>query len=192
MRVRKRPDRIAGLAPLGIAWGGLVLGHLLGYLVAYPDEATRHVHLAVTGHGSFHVAVLSLVAVVPVALGLFGAMALAGGGAVRVGGTVAELALLQVPAFVLLELAERSFSVPVTVADPALVAGVLAQLAVALGAALLLAGFPRTVRAVAARLRGARGRAAPAARPPAPPGSLPRPAFLAGARRRAPPALATR
>jgi hypothetical protein len=176
----RRRDLIAA----GTAWAGLVVGHLLAYALAYPGEAARRSHLAGTGHGWLDVVSLSLMAVVPAVLALTAIRSLRGGSP---GTTWMGLVALQVPAFLLIEVAERGASLDRAFTDPAVLLGLVLQVLVAAGAALLLRGFSRAVAAVAARIRSRRApeKSAPShvASGIAPPHLV----RLVRARRRAPP-----
>jgi hypothetical protein len=173
-----------GLIAAGTAWAGLVLGHLLAYALAYPGQATRRAHLAGTGHGWLDVVTLSLLAVVPAVIALTVVRSLRDG---STGTTWTRLAALQVPAFLLIEVAERGASIDRALTDPAVLLGLALQLVVAAVAALLLRGFSRAVAAVAARGRPATPRSAKALARPAPDLAPPHLLRLVRARRRAPP-----
>lgn len=112
------------LASLPLALGGIVAGHALAYALAYPIRAVRDAHLEQTGHEGFPVLVLA---------GLLGSGAAILWLAIRSmrhapasPGAWALLGL-QVPAFALLELAERGFDVSAFARDPAVVLGLLLQ-----------------------------------------------------------------
>jgi hypothetical protein len=178
--VRRRDALIAA----GTAWAGLVLGHLLAYALAYPGEAARRSHLAGTGHGWLDVVTLSLLAVVPAVLALTAIRSLSAGSR---GTTWIRLAALQVPAFLLIEVAERGASFDRALTDPAVLLGLAVQVVVAAVAALLLRGFSRTVAAVAARRRPSRAPSATAPAVAAPDVEPPHLVRLVRSRRRAPP-----
>ena len=173
-----------GLIAAGAAWAGLVLGHLLAYALAYPGEASRRSHLAGTGHGWLDLVTLSLMAVVPAVLALTAVRSLRGGSR---GTTWVRLAALQVPAFLLIEVAERGASFDSALTDPAVLIGLVVQVVVAAVAALLLRGFSRAVAAVAARVRSPRAPAATAPASAAPDLAPPHLVRLVRSRRRAPP-----
>ncbi len=167
----------------GTAWAGLVIGHLLAYALAYPEEGTRRAHLAATGHGWLDIVSLSLLAVIPAVL------LLTTEGAIRRRPAVtgwSRLAALQVPAFLLIELAERGSAIGGAFTDPAVLLGLVLQLVVAGVAALLLRGFSVLVAAVA-RPRQARERAERARFPALPQIASPHLVRLVRSRRRAPP-----
>jgi hypothetical protein len=124
-----------GVIAAGTAWAGLVLGHLLAYAVAYPDDGIRQAHLAATGHGWLDLVTLSLLAVIPAVVVLTSASALRGRPA---GVTWSRIAALQVPAFLLIEVAERGSAIGGAFSDPAVLLGIAVQLVVAAAAALLL------------------------------------------------------
>jgi hypothetical protein len=186
-RGRSRPPaRWRALA--GLAAGGVVLGHLLAYVLAFPDDHERHEHLAATGHGSFQLLGLLTLAVAGVCPVVLGAWALRDGGGFPLRSAALLLGCLQVPAFLLLELVERHLDLPLTLTDRGVLAGLVLQVVVALAITILLRAFVRAVQLTARLLR--RRRRAPARiRPHAPAILLPAGAELhVGTRRRAPPA----
>jgi hypothetical protein len=123
----------------------VLAGHFLGYRIVFPGSPQRHAILIETGHGYFPMA-LRFAAMLAV---IAGAATLAGGYArAKAGGyatperhvTTAKLALIQIGAFVGLEFMERLVSgVPFHhFLLPILIAGALAQIAIAaVGAALI-------------------------------------------------------
>jgi hypothetical protein len=177
--VRRRDGVIAA----GTAWAGLVLGHLLAYALAYPEKGARRAHLAATGHGWLDLVSLSLLAVIPAVLLLTTASAIRGRPAVT---AWSRLAALQVPAFLLIELAERGSAIGGAFSDPAVLLGMVLQLVVAGVAALLLRGFAVLVAAVARR-RHSRERIEGPDSPAMPRLAPPHLLRLVRARRRAPP-----
>jgi hypothetical protein len=170
------------LANLPLALGGIVAGHALAYALAYPIRAVRDAHLDQTGHEGFPVLLLA---------GLVGA----GAAIVWLGirstrhapapPNARALLMLQVPAFALLELAERGFDLAAFGGDPAVALGVLLQVVLAFGIAAIARG------AVIVGQRLARPAPRPARTPrPAVPPRLAEPATpepLAFGLRRAPP-----
>lgn len=173
-----------------VAWSGLILGHVVAYVLAYPLEGTRHAHLLATGHGSFGLLALAGLVAVPVALVLSVAHGLAGRDDLSVRGTALRLAAVQTAGFLLLEVAERHLSVAAALSDPAVLIGVVVQIVVAVAGALLLVFLVRGARSLVGRQR--RTRRAPAALPPRLGPSLPpRLTFLEGIGRRAPPTPAS-
>jgi hypothetical protein len=94
------------LVTLALATLGVVLGHVLTYLVLVPNEAARTALLARTGHAYF-----SVFAQVALAVGAVGAAASGLGSLGREAGSRAvsfgRLARFQVFAFVWMEVAER-------------------------------------------------------------------------------------
>jgi hypothetical protein len=183
MPVRTRVALIAGAA----AWVGIVLGHLLSYVVVYPETGLRQDHLAATGHGWVTLAGLSLAVAIPAALGLTAAASLKMSAPFRVGALASRLALLQAASFAALELAERGFDAAAAAADPAVVAGIVLQVVVAALAAMVIAVVSRTVRAVAARLRRPERTRERRAAAPVTDEPLVRHSHLVVTRRRAPP-----
>jgi hypothetical protein len=168
-------------------WTGLVLGHLLTYVVAYPDSRTRHLHLALTGHGWMELAAASLVAAIPAVL-VLQAIRASRDPPAGPAGWLRRLVVAQAGGFAVVELVERHLSVVETATDPALLVGLVVQVLVAAVAALLLHAFGRAVHAVVTRSRFPNQ--PPAIPPPRPPlRDLParRLSHLIRARRRAPP-----
>lgn len=174
------------LVAAGAAWAGLVLGHALSYLLAYPSGPERHVQLLATGHRWLGPAVLSLGAAVPAVL------VAAASRAVRTGassprGLLPRLAAVQTAAFLAIEVAERGFDLAWALTDPAVLLGLVIQVAVAAAATLVLGTVTAAVRLAT---RHPRRPTRDEQRPRRPgPGTAPvvRPAFLVRARRRAPP-----
>ncbi len=176
--------RILPLA--GIASGGIVLGHVLGYAMAFPDVRARQAHLVSTGHESFCLLVAAAGVAATLALSVIAIRAARARGLPSRRLTAVSLAVLQLAGFALLELSERRFSVASIANDPAVLVGLAVQVAVAIGLAIVLRLFVRAVETVAARLRRRR----------APAVGLPRPSYariagprarLLAARLRAPP-----
>jgi hypothetical protein len=142
---RKRLFSRGAFRLAGTAAAGVLAGHFLGYRIVFPGSPQRHAILIETGHGYFPMA-LRFAAMIAV---IAGAATLAGGYArAKAGGsaaperhvTTAKLALIQIGAFVGLEFMERLVSgVPFHhFLLPILVAGALAQIAIAaVGAALI-------------------------------------------------------
>jgi hypothetical protein len=175
---------------LCLAWGGALLGHLLGYLVAYPGDAARHGHLLQTGHGSFDVLVTTAGAAAAIAFAMVALRSVSGAKPASVARWAASLAAVQVPLFTLLELSERGFATA-TFRDRGVLAGLVAQVLVAVVSAVMARVLHGTVRAVLrlARPRAALRRPANERAPAAADRPLGRPALPKGVRWRAPPAL---
>lgn len=172
----------------GVAWAGLVAGHGIGYLLAYPGDGERATRLADTGHGSFGLLTLLALAMVPAILGGLAVRALRDRSDGWLRGVWPRLAVAQSLGFLLLEWAERGFSLPATAADRAVWLGLAVQVVVAAASAVLLRGLVRTVRAVAARIGRHRWSRRVRVRPGIPVTPQPWAArFLVRARRRAPP-----
>lgn len=140
----------------GLAFGGLLAGHFLGYAAAAPDPHARTQLLAATGHGS-HGVVVSC----GIAAALAGLIALVvvhlrarGDGRSRTSslpGVGAALLMLQSLGFVALESLERGVSahgLSHLLHEPAFLFGLAAQVVVAIVATLVvwLVGF--TIRAL--------------------------------------------
>ena len=171
-----------GVIAAGTAWGGVVLGHLLAYGLAYPEEGARRAHLAATGHGWLDLATLSLLALIPAVLILASFSGLRGRAPTA---TWMRLAALQVPAFLLIEVAERGTAAGEAFSDPAVLLGIGVQLIVAALAALLLRAV--AVIVVAAARRRIRALTEPISSPALPELAPPHLIRLVRSRRRAPP-----
>lgn len=179
--------RSAILLSVAVAWVGVVSGHVVAYLLGYPSAGPRHAHLAVTGHSWTGLATASLLAVIPVVLLAVAVLAVRGEGRWSGSALALRLAVIQLPAFALIEVMERQWSVGRAAADPAVFIGLVLQPLVAVLAAWILDLLRRVVRAVVERL---------VRTPRVAPRSFPRPALgqirprhrlLFPARRRAPP-----
>jgi hypothetical protein len=165
----------------------VVTGHLVAYLLTYPYQGLRHVHLQVTGHSWVGLATASLLAVIPVIL-LGAAIRSVRSAAPWTGpGLALRLAAIQLPAFALIEVLERQWSIEGALSDPAVFFGLALQPLLAVLAAWVLDLLHRAVRVVVALLAPARR--AVAASHPRPPLDEPpyRSWLLLAARRRAPP-----
>ena len=184
--------RLSELPTFAFAFVGLIVGHLLSYLIAIPDPARRTLVLAHSGHAYLHLAgdaavILGFAAAVTVGLravtrrvDLPSAAHLAW-----------RLGSLQAGAFIAMELGERLVSgsgFGVLFNSPLFGIGIVVQLAIAAIGAVLL----RWIWRVAVRIADALGR--PPRRQPA--GTLwvraaslrnPRPAFAGTLSARAPP-----
>lgn len=142
---RQIPEQIGfrGLPVIGFAVAGLVLAHVLSYVIAVPDPYHRDLLLQRTGHDylpAFGQAALMLF-LAAVAAVVFRTSRRGAGPAERFAPLATRLTLVQVGAFVAQELLERTLSGS-GFADlrhgHVLIVGVTAQIAVALvGAALL-------------------------------------------------------
>jgi hypothetical protein len=183
------------LPAFGFAFVGLIVGHLLSYLIAIPDPARRAVVLTQSGHAYLHLAgdvavVLSLAAAVTVGL-----RAVAGRDATDLPSTANlawRLGALQAGAFIAMELGERLLSgggFGELFADHLFGIGIVVQLAIAAVGAVLLRWIGRVaVRIVDALARPPRRRPAGTTlwlRPGSSP--RPRPAFAGIFSARAPP-----
>jgi hypothetical protein len=134
---------------LGFAVAGLVLGHVLSYVIAVPDPHHRDLLLQSTGHHylpAFGQGALMLL-LAAIATVVFRRSGRDSGGADRFAPLAARLALVQVGAFAAQEVLERSLS-GAGLADLSqgrvLFVGVVAQIAVALAGATLLRWLART------------------------------------------------
>jgi len=125
------------LASLPLALGGIVAGHALAYALAYPIRVVRDAHLEQTGHDGFSVLLLAGLLASGAAILSLGIRSIR-----RAPASPGAWALLclQVPAFALLELAERGFDASAFARDPAVVLGLLLQVVLAVVIAALARG----------------------------------------------------
>ncbi|MGH2692053.1 MAG: hypothetical protein ACRDHM_06080 [Actinomycetota bacterium] len=175
------------LLTIAIAWTAVVLGHLVAYLLTYPSQGFRHLHLAVTGHSWLGLAAASMLAVIPVILLTVGVRSLRAPAGWSGGVLALRLAAIQVPAFLLIEIVEREWSIGRAISDPAVFVGLMLQPLVAVIAACVLELFARAVRAIVALLRPPRPYSPRSFPRPGLKLSAPRPWAFLPARRRAPP-----
>ena len=146
-----RRPRIALTALL--AWIGVVVGHLVAYLLTYPHQDSRHVHLDISGHEWLSLGTASLLAAIPVVL-LMVALRSVRSGVPWTGPALAlRLLVVQIPAFATIEVAERGWSVQEALLDPAVFVGLVLQPFLAVVAAWLLDLWHRAVRAIVVRLQ---------------------------------------
>jgi hypothetical protein len=169
---------------VAIAWVGVVVGHLAAYLLTYPNQAIRHVHLTITGHTWLGLAMASLVALIPV-VALSVVVRAVRTGTAGPGGAL-RLAAIQVPAFALVEVIERG-SLPGAATDPAVFVGLALQVVFAVLGAWLVEVLGRVALAMARRVAGPHLRARSAPPPLRRTVPFPRPCSLFPTRRRAPP-----
>lgn len=152
-------------ALVGAAFGGVVLGHWLSYLLAIPTAGERNGVLVASGHGYWLIAVKLAVVSAVVSLAAIGIRQLrlawdrtpAPDHGPR--GIALRLALLQVLGFVALELTERlAAGAPLSslAAHQVLVLGVLVQVLVAGSLALTISLFARAIHAAAGAVARAR------------------------------------
>lgn len=141
-------DRFHGLPMLGFAVGGLILGHLLSYVIAVPDPYHRDLLLQRTGHDYLPVfgqAALMLF-LAAIAMVVFRTSQRRAGHSEGFAHLAGRLALIQVGAFVAQELLERALSSS-GLADlhdgRLLIVGVVAQIAIASAGAALLRWLAR-------------------------------------------------
>lgn len=137
----------------GVAWLGVIAGHLVSYLMVYPSGGARHVHLAITGHSWLGLARASALALIPVLLLLVVLRSVRHAASPWDGAsTAARLAAIQVVAFLAIELIEREWSVGQTLLDPAVFLGLALQPLLAVVAAWLLSLLERVVRVIVSLL----------------------------------------
>jgi hypothetical protein len=176
------------LITTAIAWVGVVVGHLAACVLAYPNEAVRHVHLEAAGHTWVRLAVPSLWAVIPVILLVVAVGAVRKTTASPGSGMAIRLAAVQVPAFLLIELVVQDGGLGHILGDPAVFVGLVLQPVIAVVAAWLLDLIGRAVRVAVARLRtGLRQAASPSVCAPVLGQTPPRWRLLLPVGRRAPP-----
>jgi hypothetical protein len=180
---------LRGLPVVCAAFGGVVLGHWLSYLLAMPSPGIRGEVLAATGHAYWLTAVKQAVILVVVSLA---AIAIRQVRLVRAqdqperagpGGLALRLAGLQVLGFLALEVTERvAAGAPISsiLDHHVLVLGLLVQVVLAASAALLLSLFARAAGAIARTL--VRAPFPPPARRAFPrfPVAFPRPVLVTG------------
>ena len=149
--MREAP-RLRGLPTFGLAMAGLVLGHVLAYLIAVPDPHQRAFVLQRTGHDYLPALaeaalVLALAGIAAVVIRAFAPGAR--GGSERFSRLAGRLTLVQVLAFGGLEVVERIVAgapLPHLASDHILVVGMAVQVVVAVAGAVPL---PRTGAVVA-------------------------------------------
>lgn len=139
------------LAIGGLAWSGVVLGHLLAYVLAHPAEAERSARLATSGHGSFPLLLISALAGIPAVLSLLAVRVIRGHRSPALLPIAIGLAAIQVPTFLAMEFFERGMSFQRMLLEPAVVIGIGIQVLVAFISAVLVRTFVRAVEALAAR-----------------------------------------
>lgn len=170
-----------------LAWVGVVVGHVVAYLLTYPSQGIRHVHLEITGHEWLGLATASLLAAVPVILLASVLRSLRSDAPWTGPGLALRLLAIQLPAFFLIEVAERGWSLTGALSDPAVFAGLALLPLLAVVAAWVLDLLHRTVRAIVVRLRQPRRTASRSFPPPALDVPSSRSWLLLPSRRRAPP-----
>ena len=154
-----RPRLLGRVGVLGTAVVGVVIGHVLTYLLLFADATTRHEVLARTGHGywEFAAAVAALVSLASAGATIVrhfrsGRRSIPAAG-LPFWGFVARLVPLQIGLFLSLEAGERIATGGLHLSTHRLaLVGSLFQAAVGLGLALLLRGLARLARAVGASL----------------------------------------
>jgi hypothetical protein len=180
---------LRGLPVVGAAFGGVVLGHWLSYLLAMPSAGFRGEVLASTGHAYWLTAVKQAAILVVVSLAAIAMRQvrlaraqdrpeLAGPGSLAL-----RLAGLQVLGFLALEVTERvAAGAPVSSISGhhVLVLGLLVQVVLAASAALLLSAFARAIGALARALVRAPFPRAPRRAFPRFPVAVPRPVLVTG------------
>ena len=149
------------LVTLGVAAAGVLAGHWLTYLVDVPDAHARAAVLAATGHAYLSIAgeLVTVFATVSIVAVFLGALLDAGAGP-RPGRALAvRLSVLQIGAFVAMEVLERvvsGASITTLLRGDILPTGVVANVAVALIGALALRWILRAADRVAERVASGR------------------------------------
>jgi hypothetical protein len=131
--------RLRVLAVGGLAWVGMVAGHLLAYALVYPLPHDRMEHLAATGHGTLPLHAICALACAPAVITVVAILRLRQREAPRP--TAQWLAAIQILGFVLVESVERGSSAGSLLGDPAFLLGLVLQVVIA----LLAAGLVRVV-----------------------------------------------
>jgi hypothetical protein len=144
-------SRIRGLAIGGLAWSGVVLGHLLAYVLAHPEDAERSARLADSGHGSFPLLLISALAGIPAVLSLVAVRVIRGDRSPALLSIAVCLVAIQVPTFLGMEFFERGMSVEEMLLEPAVGMGLAVQVLVAFISSLLVRTFVRGVGALISR-----------------------------------------
>lgn len=185
-------NRMWSVAAGALTLPGLVLGHVLAYVIAYPSAPEKALHLGNHSHGPFPGIVLIAFLVLPLALGAAALHGLRSERRVPLWRTAVALGWLQCSAFTLLELVERGLHLTETITDPAVGIGALIQIPLAAVLIYLLAAFVHRVR------RLVRVRTTPSwtaqlrlQQPPAEPGRILQAFFRRSLIPRAPPVPAT-
>lgn len=133
MRERRgsRDDR--GLVALGLAAGGVLVGHWLTYLVVQPGAINRAALLSATGHGYLIPAaeICSLSALAAAAVAFVSRLVQGGGERRTLLAVTTRLWALQSLAFLVVEIGERTAIGSAAGLVPALAVGAAAQLLVA-------------------------------------------------------------
>jgi hypothetical protein len=178
-------SRLRLLAVGGLAWVGMVAGHLLAYTLVYPQPHHRMQHLAATGHGTLPLYAICALSCAPAVLAVVGVLRLRRRPDPLP--TARWLATVQVLGFVLVETVERGSSAASILREPAFLFGLILQVVIALLAAGLVRVVTKAVSKLVSRPRG-NGKA---------PRQIPSPAaravradpltFLVSSPRRAPP-----
>jgi hypothetical protein len=143
--------RVRLLAIGGLAWSGVLLGHLLAYVLAHPAEAERSARLANSGHDSFPLLLISALAGIPAVLSLLAVRVIRGDRSPAFLSIALCLAAIQVPTFLAMEFFERGMSFERMLLEPAVSIGVGIQVLVAFISAVLVRTFVRAVGALTAR-----------------------------------------
>jgi hypothetical protein len=143
----------------GLAAGGVAVAHALAFLIVAPDPVRRREMLAETGHGAWPLLVSIAMGAVAVSLTRFALGRSQDGPATPYRSlfrqTAARLVPLQLGAFLVLEMIERTATghALTGLAEPVIWIGLVAQVVVALMGAALLALFARLVDGLVLLLR---------------------------------------
>jgi hypothetical protein len=159
----RRQAHSSSIAVAGTAGAGLILAHTLAYVVAVPSSTARQQVLAHTGHSYWFLLpkaaiVLALASVVAAVARAMRGVYRANGGAAPLAELAGRMALLQVAAFVGMEMAERLVAgaeVADLLSGDLLLVGLAIQILSALAGALLLHWLDRAVERIVLALRRA-------------------------------------
>jgi hypothetical protein len=142
-------SRLRLLAVGGLAWAGMVAGHLLAYAIVYPRPHHRMEHLVATGHGTLPLHAICALSCAPAVLAVVALLRLRGRTTPRP--TARWLAAIQILGFVLVESIERGSSAGSILGEPAFLLGLVLQVVIALVAAGLVRVVTRAVSMLVAR-----------------------------------------
>jgi hypothetical protein len=142
---------------LGIALGGVLVGHWLTYRLVLPDAHARGAELAASSHGYLTLAnrVGLIVAIVAIGVAFLGRLVRTDAG-MSAASVLGSLLMFQVGAFTAMEIAERLASGGSHRLGVVLAVGVPAQVAIAAAGVLLLRVVLRVAAVVHATLAASR------------------------------------
>ncbi len=146
-RIGRMPIRLRTRLWLGgLAAAGVVVAHVIAFWLAAPNPALREHMLEETGHGAWPMLVALTLGALVASLAGFAAGRVreerSAPPAVLIRGTLVRLVALQVVGFIVLEALERlaiGHDLTSLLSEPVMAIGLVAQVVVALGGAILLA-----------------------------------------------------